>query len=81
MFCSGRAERRCGAVAALSAALRNRHVSKKFLAVQGRAFRDAPSVELILPAVISVYSVNDLPGRQLLPRQRVASALQISQEN
>lgn len=37
--------------------------------------------ELILPGVMSVCSVNDLQGRQLLPRQLVASALQISQEN
>lgn len=43
-----------------SSALRNRHVSKKWLVVQGKAFREAPSVELILPSVISVYSVNDL---------------------
>lgn len=81
VFCSGQVERRCGAVAGLSAARRNRHVSKKFLALQGRAFREAPSVELILPGAISVYSVNDLQGRQLLPSQLVASALQISQEN
>lgn len=37
--------------------------------------------ELILPGAMSVCSVNDLQGRQLLPRQIVASTLQISQEN
>lgn len=55
VVCSGQAERRCGAVGGLSTALgRIRLVSKKFLALQGRAFREAPSVEPILPGAISV---------------------------
>lgn len=37
--------------------------------------------ELILPDAMSVCSVNDLQGRQLLPRQLAASALPISQED
>lgn len=63
------------AAAGLSTAFRNRHVSREFM-----AFREAPSSELILPGVMSVCSVNDLQGRQVLPRQLVANALQISQK-
>lgn len=81
VFCSGRTERRHGAAAGLSAALQNRQVSEKFLPLQGRRFREAPSVEPIPTSAISVYSVNDLQGRQLLPGQLITSALQINQEN
>lgn len=63
------------AAAGFSAAFRNRHVPWEFM-----AFREAPSSELIPHGAMSPCS-NDLQGRQLLPRQLVASALQISQEN
>lgn len=64
------------AAAGRSTAFRNRHVSREFL-----AFREPPSSELIPPGVMSVCSVNDLQARQLLPRQLIASALELSQES
>lgn len=64
------------AAAGVSAAFRNRHAPWEFM-----AFREALSSELIPHGAMSVCSVNDLQGRQLLPRQLVASALQICQKN
>lgn len=55
------------AAAGVSAAFRNRHAPWEFM-----AFREALSSELVPRGAMSVCSVNDLQGRQLLPRQLVS---------